>query len=100
MKTQTKSIVLTKSGLVNKQVQNMIKNCRFDNSSNKIYTGYYSGSGRFTTRHSAMHTVKSIMNAQGYKFSEGNDSDRNGANGEFIKVSKTAFNFILNIKNS
>jgi hypothetical protein len=98
MKASTKSILLTKSGSINKQVSNMLKNCRFDSNKNKIYTGYYSGSGRFTTRHSAMHTVKSILNAQGYKFSEGNDSDRGGASGEFVKVSKTAFNFLLNIR--
>jgi len=98
MKTQAKSIVLTKSGSINKQVQNMLKNCRFDETSNKIFTGYYSGRGRFTTRHSAEHTVLSILKAQGYKFTIGNDSDRGGASGEFVKVSKTAFNFILNIK--
>lgn len=98
MKTATKKIVLTKKGLANKQVLSMIENCRFDEKSRKIYTGYYSGSKRFTTRHSAMHTITSILDAQGYKYEIGNDSERNGASGEFVKVSKVAFGFINQLK--
>lgn len=100
MKTKTKEIVLTKKGEINKSVLNMIENCRFDETTRKVYTGYYSGSGRFTSRHSAMHVITSILDAQGYKYEVGNDSDRNGANGEFVKVSKVAMDFILNLKNS
>lgn len=35
-----------------------------------------------------------ILDAQGYKYETGNDSERNGAYGEFVKVSKVAFDFI------
>lgn len=98
MKTATKKIVLTKKGLANKQVLNAIGHCIFHEKERKIYTGYYSGSGRFTTRHSAMHTITSILEAQGYKYTTGNDSERNGASGEFVKVSKVAFNFINQLK--
>ena len=94
MKTATKKIVLTKKGLANKQVLNAIGHCVFHEKDRKIYTGYYSGSGRFTTRHSAIHTITSILDAQGYKYTVGNDSERNGASGEFVKVSKVAMNFI------
>lgn len=98
MKTATKKIVLTKKGLANRQVQNAIGHCVFHEKDRKIYTDYYSGSGRFTTRHSAMRTITSILDAQGYKYTTGNDSKRNGANGEFVKVSKVAFDFINQLK--
>ena len=97
MKTSTKKILLTSKGLVNKSVSNMITNCRFNVVENKIYTGYYSGSGRFTTSHSAQEIITSILKAQGYKFEIGNDAPRGGARGEFVKVSKVAMNFIKSI---
>lgn len=75
----------------------MVANCIFDKEQSKIYTGYYSGAGRFTTRHSAKDTVTAILNAQGYSFKEGNDAPAGGANGEYVKVSKVAFNFISNL---
>lgn len=95
MKVATQKIVLTAKGSISKSVVNMLSNCSFE--SGKIRTGYYSGRGRFTTRHSAMITVTSILDAQGYKYEIGNDSDRNGAKGEFVKVSKTALNFIYSL---
>jgi hypothetical protein len=96
MKAQTQKIVLTKSGSVNKSVSNMISNCNF--STDKIYTGYYSGSGRFTTSHSAMGLVIQILSAQGYKFEKGNDAPKGGIKGEYLKISKTAINFIKSLK--
>ena len=60
MKNLTKTIVLTKTGAINKAVSNMIANCRFDSATNKVYTGYYSGSGRYTTAHSASSIVEAI----------------------------------------
>lgn len=98
MKAQTQKIVLTKSGSVNKSVLNMIKNCRFNESENKIYTGYYSGSGRFTSACSAITNIIQILNAQGYKFEKGNDAPKGGITGEYLKVSKTAIKFIQSIK--
>lgn len=97
MKAKTKQLVLTKKGQVNKSIIGMLNNCIFDEREGKIYTGYYSGSGRFTTRHSAKDTVTAILNAQGYSFSEGNDAPAGGAHGEYVKVSKVAFNFISNL---
>lgn len=97
MKKATKNIVLTKSGKVNKNISNAIRNCSFDG--NKIRTGYYSGFGRFTSRHSAMGNITPILESQGYKYSIGNDSHRGGASGEYIKVSKQAMNFIISLLN-
>ena len=100
MKSATKKIVFTQKGEVSKSIINMLMNCTFDAKSNKIYTGYYSGKGRFTSAHSAMHTVVSILNAQGYKYIKGNDSARGGVSGEHVKVSKVAFEFVKSLRNS
>lgn len=98
MKTLTKKILLTKTGLINKSVANMISNCRFDSKTNKIYTGYYSGSGRFTTACSASSTIEAILKAQSYKFTKSNDAPMGGIKGENYKVSKIAFDFLKSIK--
>jgi hypothetical protein len=100
MTTSTKKIVLTAKGTINKSIVNMLSNCRYDFKTNKIYTGYYSGSGRFTSAHSAESTVTSILNAQGYKYTIGNDAPRGGVSGDFVKVSKTAFNFLRGLLTS
>jgi hypothetical protein len=76
----------------------MLQNCNFDFYKNKIYTGYYSGSGRFTTACSAKSTITNILDAQGFKYTIGNDAPKGGIKGEFIKLSKPAFKFILNLK--
>jgi len=95
MKNSTKTIVLTKTGEINKSVSNMILNCKFDGF--KIRTGYYSGSGRFTSAHSARSLVTSILKAQGYKYSTGNDAPKGGITGEYVKLSRVAMNFIKNL---
>lgn len=94
MKNATKAILETKAGKANKSVINMLANCRFAPSTKRIYTGYYSGSGRFTSAHSAIHTVTDILAKQGYKYTTGNDAPKGGASGEYVQVSKAAFNFI------
>lgn len=98
MKAATKKLITTKSGSVSKNITNMLKNCRF--AGNKVYTGYYSGSGRFTSAHSALSTVKSILDAQGYKYEIANDAPQGGVRGEHVVVSKTAVDFLISIKNS
>lgn len=91
---------MTAKGQVSKNITSMLGNCRFDEKNNKIYTGYNSGSGRFTSACSAIHTVESILKAEKLKYSIGNDAPRGGITGEFVKVSKTAMQLILSIKNS
>jgi len=96
MKNSTQKIVLTQKGNVNKAVINMLGNCRF--AKDRVYVGYNSGSGRFTSAHSAQNTVVSILEVQGYKYSLGNDAPRGGGSGDFVKVSKTALEFLKKIK--
>jgi hypothetical protein len=99
MKTALKNIIINKNGQRSQSVINMLLNCRFDNTSNKVYTGYYSGSGRFTSAHSALPTIELLLKAQGYKYTIANDAVRGGAKGEHIVISKIAYNFLLSIKN-
>lgn len=98
MTTANKNQIFTKTGKVNQNILNAIKHCRFTEKTSQIHTGYYSGSNRYTTAHSAIHTVKSLLSAQGYKFTMGNDAPNGGITGEYLKVSKVAFNFIKSIK--
>jgi hypothetical protein len=105
MKTSVAKIVTTKSGTISKNVTGMLANCTFiskksKGTQNRIYTGYYSGSGRFTSAHSAMFTVKQILDAGGYKYKTGNDAKFGGVKGEYVQVSNVAFDLILTIKNS
>ena len=95
MKAKVASIALTKTGKPNKAVQNMLMNCNF-HISGQVGTGYYSGSGRFTSRHSAAKTVIDLLDAGGYKYEFVNEG---GAAKEHIKLSKVAKHFLLEIKN-
>lgn len=91
-----KAVLLTKKGEVSKNITNALWNCRFEG--NKIYHTYTSGSGRFTTNHSAKWTLLEILKAFNYKYTEGNDSPRGGKCGDYLKVSKRAMEFIKSIK--
>ena len=95
MNNQTKKMILTQKGELNKHVKNALSHCTFNNG--KIYTGYYSGYGRYTSSQSAMGTVTAILDAQGYKYTTGNDAPKGGIKGEYVKVSKVAFEFITNL---
>lgn len=94
MKANTKKFVLTAKGTVNKTISNALRGCRFDATTNKIYTKRYSGSGRYINLQDYSFYVSQILNLQGYKFETGNDAPRGGKEGDFFKVSKTAFNFL------
>lgn len=96
MKKSVKQIVLTKSGKPNKAIQNMLMNCNF-HVDGQVGTGYYSGSGRFTSRHSALNTVESLLKAGGYKYEI---SNLGGAAQEHVKLSKVAKQFLIDIKNA
>lgn len=98
MKTATKNIIITKTGAVSKHIINALNNCHF--AEKKVYTGYYSGSGRFTSAHSALSTVTSILDAQGYKYKVANDAPKGGIKGEHVVISNTAMTFLLSIKNA
>lgn len=93
MKNKTRQLIYTKKGSIDKNILNAINHCTIED--NKIFTGYYSGSGRFTTRHSAAGTIIELLTAQGYKSTL---IDNGGANKEYLKVSKVASKFIQAIK--
>jgi hypothetical protein len=95
MKAATRKIVITKKNEINNTIGNMLDNCRFDSKSRKIYYGYYLGRGKRTQAHSAESTVIPILEAQGYKYKTGNDAPRGGVLGNYVKVSKVAFDFML-----
>lgn len=99
MKTKVAKIVLTKEGKVSKSVINMLANCNFY-AAGKVYTGYYSGSGRFTSAHSAISLVKQLLDAAGYKYTIANDALYGGIKGEHVVLSKVAKQFLIDIKNS
>lgn len=92
------ALFITKKGEISKNITNMLLNCRFDSAENKIYTGYYSGSGRFSKAGSAEKTVVSILDALGFAYTVGNDAPRGGVSGDFVKVSKKAFETLIKIK--
>lgn len=99
MKNTVKAIVLTKSGKVSTNVVNMLRNCNFYHEG-KVYTGYYSGSGRFTSAHSALTLVKQLLDAGGYKYTVANDAKFGGIKGEHVVLSKVAKKFLEDLKNS
>ena len=88
--------ITTKNGTINKAILQSLS--RTIIADGKIYTGYYTGSGRYTNRCSVMDTVKKILELQGYKYEASNDAPRGGADGEHLKVSSTAVKFIEKIK--
>ena len=87
---------MTKSGQVSKNITGMLRNCNFF-SDKKVYTGYYSGTGRFTSAHSAMPLVKQLLDAAGYKYTVANDAPKGGVSGEHVVLSATAKNFLKEI---
>lgn len=99
MKNSIKNIVLTKSGNVNKSINNTLKHCSVNEKEGKIYTGYYNGSGKWATKGSAQPTVVEILKAGNFKYEIGNDSPKGGITGDFVKVSKTAMKAFLEAKN-
>lgn len=99
LKPAVKKVLLTKKGEVSRNVINKLSHIHFNEERRKIYTGYYSGTGRYTSRHSSQGDVTMILNAHGYKYTTGNDSERGGASGEFVKCSIKAIEFIQAIKN-
>lgn len=100
MKPKTKKNLMTKKGELNQNIVNALKNCRFDFSTNRIYTGYYTGSGRFASKANSVHTVELIVRSQGYKYDVLNDAPRGGILGEYVQLfSKTSINFIHSLIN-
>lgn len=97
MKTSTKNLIMTQKGQVSKNIANALSRCRFNEAERKIYTGYYNGRGKWATRGSSQGIVLSILESQGYSYKVDNDAPQGGITGDYVKVSKTAFEFLRNI---
>ena len=89
--------IFTKTGQLNKLFLNAINDSRIDG--NKIYPKHYSGSGRFVSLKDHSFYIETLLKDKGYKYTIGNDAPRSGKNGDFIKVSKTAMNYLCSLKN-
>lgn len=94
MKTATKKLILTAKGEVSKQFKNALMCASYNESELKIYPCKWMKSGRRFACSDKTKTILDVLKAQGYKVEEGNDAPRGGLEGNYIKVSKTAFNFL------
>lgn len=92
---KVRDLVLTQIGKVNRNFENAWINSRIEG--NKIYHTYVNGSGRWSSNQSSRIYFIQILEAFGYKYSEGNDAPRGGATGDYIKVSSVAMRNIKNI---
>jgi len=104
MKTLEKLQKVDKTNLVTKKDGNLTKRAikainDFRNQEGRFYTHYTSGRGRFTTNLSNT-TIFYIIKLLGYKYSTGNDSPRGGQTGNYVQVSKRAYNNIRNLVKS
>jgi len=64
---------------------------------NKLYCKKWQG---HKTLKDVSTRIKAMLESQGYKFTTGNDAPRGGVEGDFIKVSKVAMEFLMGIRNS
>lgn len=62
-----------------------------------IHYSFYTGSGRYVRKVSYYYELTQILRLAGYKWAEGNDAPRGGAQGDYIKISKTAVNFLKSL---
>lgn len=85
--------IKTKDGKIKSNIINAINASLRGNT--KLRPVVWKNNGRtFQDRSDA---IKEALIAGGYKFKEGNDSSRGGREGDFIKVSKTALKFLMEL---
>lgn len=94
LKNATAKLILTAKGEVSKNFKNTLWCARFDETTFKIYACQWKGSGRHISCSDKRKAILDVLKAQGYKVEVGNDAPKGGFEGNFIKVSKTAFNFL------
>jgi hypothetical protein len=59
-----------------------------ENPGTKIRTGWYTGTGRFTSAHNHHEEVARVLIVAKIRFKDGNDSPKGGVWGNFIIVNK------------
>lgn len=90
------NLVTKKDGTLKKRVVEAISFCKW-NQDNKFYTDFYSGSGRFSSIGTYHNEIMGLLILLGYKHTTGNDAPKSGAQGNYIQVSKIAFNTIISL---
>lgn len=76
--------------------KNAIKECVFNHP--KIYVKRWHISGKHRSLKDHTYYIESILKATRYKYVKGNDAIRGGEEGNYIKVSKSAINFLKSLK--
>lgn len=94
LKPAAAKLILTQKGEVNKQFRNALMCASYNETENKIYPCKWMKAGRRFACSDKTKTILDVLKAQGYKYEEGNDAPKGGLEGNFIKVSKTAFKFL------
>ena len=87
LKKDKENIVTTTNGKLKKRV---IEAIEFKVNATLIHPQQYEGTGRYIRLVSYVYEIESILNLLGLKFKVGNDAPKNGKNGYYIKISKTA----------
>ena len=98
LKTATKKVILTAKGEVNKHFVNALFCARFDDATKTIYPCKWMKSGRRFACSDKTNTILEALKAQGYKFEQGNDAPKGGLEGNYIKLSAPAYNFLKNFR--
>lgn len=93
-KKDKNNLVTKKDGTLKARVLEAIENKVF---STKIYYQSWAGSNRNKSLCTYEFEITQLLKLAGYKFTYGNDAPRGGKDGDFIKISNTAFNFLKSL---
>mgnify|MGYP007046279391 CR=1 FL=1 len=96
-KKDTVNNVTKKDGTLKTRVIEALKSYQTVPNNGVIHYSFYTGSGRYTRKVSYYYELTQLLKLAGYKWTEGNDAPRGGAQGDFIKVSKAAVNFLKSL---
>lgn len=95
-KADKTSLVTKKDGTLKERVKEAL--AYLVGNSRKIHYSYYTGSGRYVRLVTYQTEIEWLLRVAGYKFTTGNDAPKGGRNGDYIKVSKAALNFLNSLK--
>lgn len=98
LKSATKKLILTAKGEVSKNFVNALFCARFEDNTRKIYPCKWFKNGRNFACTDKTETITSVLKAQGYKYEEGNDAPKGGLEGNYIKLSAKAYEFLQSFR--
>ena len=96
VKTPLKIKIFNQDGNLSKAVYNAIRESI--QSDNKIRPFKWYRNGKHINSVDNTVVIKMLLDMGGYKYTEGNDGSRLGREGQYLKVSKKALIFLLNLK--